>query len=208
MFFPDGANIKQKGLGTLEVTFSKQNYPALGVNLECFENPKLNSSDQIKSFLSDNLKVKNKVIRKDELFKLNYEIKVDDEKLVIWKVLHYLKPRSFRLLRFSEACGFLEVTTVIPRFWRPRFWRPQFWRPSQIGDFIYLVSSWAHLLHTYNLDFGDFDFGDLNFDRSQKSPKSRDDCTIVKVSLPYVLSEIFSKCLYYKYRTSGKSEVL
>ena len=63
--------------------------------------------------------------------------------------------------------------TVIPRFWRPRFWRP-----SQIGDFIYLVSSWAHLLHTYNLDFGDFDFGDLNFDRSQKSPKSRDDCTV------------------------------
>ena len=64
------------------------------------------------------------------------------------------------------------LSTVIPRFWRPRFWRP-----SQIGDFIYLVSSWAHLLHTYNLDFGDFDFGDLNFDRSQKSPKSRDDCT-------------------------------
>ena len=69
--------------------------------MECFENPKLNSSDQIKSFLSDNLKIKNKVIRKDELFKLNYEIKVDDEKLVIWKVLHYLKPRSFRVLRFS-----------------------------------------------------------------------------------------------------------
>ena len=59
-----------------------------------------------------------------------------------------------------------EEYTVIPRFWRPRFWRP-----LQIGDFIYLVSSWAHLLHTYNLDFGDFDFGDLNFDRSKKSPK-------------------------------------
>ena len=42
---------------------------------------------------------------------------------------------------------------------------------ATLGDFIYLVSSWAHLLHTYNLDFGDFDFGDLNFDRSKKSPK-------------------------------------
>ena len=53
---------------------------------------------------------------------------------------------------------------------------PRFWRPLQIGDIIYLVSSWAHLLQTYNLDFGDFKFGDVNFARSQKSPKSRDDC--------------------------------
>ena len=72
------------------------------------------------------------------------------------------------LLRYHAS----KHSTVIPRFWRP--W---FWRPSQIGDIIYLVSSWAHLLHTYNLDFGDFDFGDVNFARSQKSPKSRDDCT-------------------------------
>ena len=56
----------------------------------------------------------------------------------------------------SQLCN---KYTLIPRFWQPRFWRP-----SQIGDFIYLVSSWAHLLHTYNLDFGD-----LNFDR----PKNR-----------------------------------
>ena len=42
----------------------------------------------------------------------------------------------------------------------------------------YSVNSWAHLLHTYNLDFGDFDFGDVNFAWSQKSPKSRDDCIL------------------------------
>ena len=84
---------------------------------------------------------------------------------------HAKSPLSFSGIN-TTLLGFPKRYTVIPRFWRPRFWRP-----SQIGDFIYLVSSWAHLLHTYNLDFGDFDFGDLNFDRSKKSPKSRDDCT-------------------------------
>ena len=80
----------------------------------------------------------------------------------------------------SIGCVSSQIFTVVWQYTViPRFWRPRFWRPSQIGDFIYLVSSWAHLLHTYNLDFGDFDFGDLNFDRSQKSPKSRDDCTVI-----------------------------
>ena len=32
--------------------------------------------------------------------------------------------------------------------------------------------------------------------------------TIEKVSLLYIVSGIFSRCLYYKYRTSGRSEVL
>ena len=101
IFFPKESHITSKGLNTLEVTFSREKYPALGVNLECFENPKLNSTDEIKNFLSDNLIINNSVIRKEDFFKLNYEVKVDNEKLVIWKVLHYLKPRSFRLLRFS-----------------------------------------------------------------------------------------------------------
>ena len=101
IFFPKESHIAPKGLNTLEITFSGEKYPALGVNIECFENPKLNSTDGIKNFLCDNLKINNSVIRKEDLFKFNYEVKIENEKLVIWKVLHYLKPRSFRLLRFS-----------------------------------------------------------------------------------------------------------
>ena len=83
-----------------------------------------------------------------------------------------------RAENFQYALSFITFSNIT---WTsctviPQFWRPWFWRPSPIGDIIYLVSSWAHLLHTYNLDFGDFDFGDVNFARSQKSPKSRDDC--------------------------------
>ena len=62
------------------------------------------------------------------------------------------------------------VGTVIPRFWRP----------LQIGDFIYLVSSCAYLLHTYNLKFGDFEFGNLNFAQPKTLPKSRDYCTYLQ----------------------------
>ena len=102
MFFPEEANITKKSLKTLEVTFSKDKYPALGINLECFENPKLNKIEKIKEFLCDNLNINTNVIIRDEnFFKLNYEVKVENEKLVIWKILHYLKPRSFRLLRIS-----------------------------------------------------------------------------------------------------------
>ena len=40
---------------------------------------------------------------------------------------------------------------------------PWFWQPLKIGDFIYLVSSSAQLLHAYDLGFGYFEIGDLNF---------------------------------------------
>ena len=95
-----------------------------------------------------------------------------------------LGPRHFHCRRMAYQ------GTVIPQFWRP--W---FWRPSQIGDIIYLVSSWAHLLHTYNLDFGDFDFGDVNFARSQKLPKSRDDCIVI-LKIKWTKQNIFFRHIF------------
>ena len=73
----------------------------LGINLECFENPKLNTSEKIINFLSDNLKINKKIIKDNDIFNLTYDVNIENERLCIWKVLHYLKPRSFRLLRFS-----------------------------------------------------------------------------------------------------------
>lgn len=101
LFIPEKFNVIKKRIDTMEVTFSENKYPVLGINLECFENPKLNTSEEIENFLSDNLKINKKITRDNDLFNLTYDVKVDNERLCIWKVLHYLKPRSFRLLRFS-----------------------------------------------------------------------------------------------------------
>ena len=101
LFVSEKFNVIKKRIDTIEITFSENKYPVLGINLECFENPKLNTTAEIENFLSNNLKIDKKITRDNDLFNLTYDVKVDNERLCIWKVLHYLKPRSFRLLRFS-----------------------------------------------------------------------------------------------------------
>ena len=104
IYISDKYKVVKKKLDTIEVTFSKESYPVLGINLECFDNPKITSMEQITNLLCDNLKIDKNVIKIDDIYKLNYEIKIDKEKLFIWKLLHHLKPRSFRLLRLSLTC--------------------------------------------------------------------------------------------------------
>ncbi len=101
LFFPVNSKIKIKDPSTIEVSFSKDKYPLLGINLQCFDNPKLNSEIKIKEFLIDDEDISFGFKRKGNTFILNYEIKVEMERLVIYKVLSVLKPRTFRLLRFA-----------------------------------------------------------------------------------------------------------
>ena len=101
LFVSEKFNVKKKRIDTIEITFSENKYPVLGINLECFENPKLNTSEKIINFLSDNLKINKKITKDNDIFNLTYDVNIENERLCIWKVLHYLKPRSFRLLRFS-----------------------------------------------------------------------------------------------------------
>ena len=101
MFFPETCNLKFKDLSTLEVAFSKESYPVLGINIQCFDNPKLNSETKIKKYLIDDEKINFVLERKGDVFCLNYKIAVEKEKLVIYKLLSILKPRNFRLLRFA-----------------------------------------------------------------------------------------------------------
>ena len=101
LLFPESCNIKFKDINTLEVLFSKEKYPVLGIHIQCFDNPKLNTENSIKEYLIDDDQLDLKLKRKKDTFYLNYEIKVDNEKLVVYKVLSFLKPRSFRLIRFA-----------------------------------------------------------------------------------------------------------
>ncbi len=101
IFFPAHCKVSSRNSNTLEVSFSSEKYPILGVNVECLDAPKLNSIENIENFLRDGLEVESHVIRENDTFILNYDFKIDEEKLKMWKILHFLKPRSFRLVRFS-----------------------------------------------------------------------------------------------------------
>ncbi len=101
LFFPEDSQLKLKDPSTVEVSFSKEKYPVLGINLQCFDNPKLNNDSNIKKFLVDDEDIKFGFKKKEDTFYLDYEIKVEKEKLLIHKILFFLKPRTFRLIRFA-----------------------------------------------------------------------------------------------------------
>ena len=101
LFFPEYCNINVKDSNTLEVTFSEEKYPVLGINIQCFDNPKLNNESKIKKFLIDDEGINFRLERKGDVFYTNYEVIVDKEKLAIHKILSFLKPRTFRIIRFA-----------------------------------------------------------------------------------------------------------
>ena len=61
----------------------------------------MNTETKIKEYLIDDAQEIILNWKEKNNFYLNYEIKVENEKLVIYKVLSYLKPRTFRLMRFA-----------------------------------------------------------------------------------------------------------
>ena len=101
LFFPEYCNIHVKDSNTLEVAFSEEKYPVLGINIQCFDNPKLNNESKIKKFLIDDEGINFRLERKGDVFYTNYEVIVDKEKLAIYKILSFLKPRTFRIIRFA-----------------------------------------------------------------------------------------------------------
>ena len=101
LFFPEICRIKFKDSNTLEVTFTEERYPVLGINIQCFDNPKLNSESKIKKYLIDDEEINYRLDRKKDVLCFNYEITVEKEKLVIYKLLSMLRPRTFRLIRLA-----------------------------------------------------------------------------------------------------------
>ena len=102
--FPEDWKVNYKDYNLAEVKFPFGSYPTLGCYFKCFDGPKLNSEEKIKSYLLEGVDNHSSIKKYDDsTFILKYEFKVDGEKLILWKILYYLKPRSFREVRFSIA---------------------------------------------------------------------------------------------------------
>lgn len=94
--------VKYKSAASIEFNFPFGIYPKLGVNVECFDNPKLISKKDIDLYLTDGIN-NNKKPEKiaANTLTINYEIKTAEDNLILWKVLNILKPRGFRIVRLS-----------------------------------------------------------------------------------------------------------
>ncbi len=100
--FPRDWFLSQKDENLFEIKFPHGPYPVLGCYVNCFDGPKINTEEKIKKYLLGETKSGNKVEKKDsKTFFLHYEFNAQDEKLIMWKVLNYLEPRSFREIRLS-----------------------------------------------------------------------------------------------------------
>ena len=102
--FPEGWKVEHKDYNLAEVNFPFGPYPTLGCYFKCFDGPKINSEEKIKSYLLEG--VENKISiekRSNSTFILKTELKTKEEKLIFWKILYFLKPRSFREVRLSMA---------------------------------------------------------------------------------------------------------
>ena len=102
--FPEVWKVKQKLYNMAEVKFPFGPYPVLGCYFKCFDGPKINSDEKIKSYMLEGVE-NNISIEKpnNSTFILKTEFKAQEENLILWKILYFLKPRSFREIRFSMS---------------------------------------------------------------------------------------------------------
>ena len=102
--FPKEWKLFQKDENAFEIKFPHGPYPVLGCYLNCFDGPKLNSEEKIQEYLLGDNKTSSNLKKKgDRTFFLDYQFNAKNEKLMMWKILNYIEPRSFREVRFSLA---------------------------------------------------------------------------------------------------------
>ena len=104
LYFHDDWIVSQNSINSIKVKFPFGPYPTLDCYLDCFDNPKLNYDNKIRDYILDGVEKGKEVIKIDDnIFTVSYEFKSESENLIAWKVLNFLKPRSFREIRLSLA---------------------------------------------------------------------------------------------------------
>jgi hypothetical protein len=102
--FPEVWKVEHKDYNMAEVKFPFGPYPVLGCYFKCFDGPKITSDEKIKSYMLEGVDSNISIEKLDNnTFILKTEFKAQEENLILWKILHFLKPRSFREVRFSMA---------------------------------------------------------------------------------------------------------
>ena len=102
--FPEVWKVEQKDYNMAEVKFPFGSYPVLGCYFKCFDGPKINSEEKIKLYLLEGVESNISIEKSsNSTFILKTEFNAQEENLILWKILYFLKPRSFREIRFSMA---------------------------------------------------------------------------------------------------------
>ena len=102
--FPDSWAVKKQDYNLIKVSFPFGPYPNLDCYFSCFDNPKINTNDKIREYLLNGIDAGKEVETiSDRVYVLKHKFILEDENLLLIKIVSILKPRTFREVRFSLA---------------------------------------------------------------------------------------------------------
>ena len=102
--FPDDWVVKEQDGNLIKVSFPFGPYPALDCYLSCFDNPKINTNEQVRQYLLNGIDADKEVENiLDDVYVLKHKFKSEGDNLLLIKIISILKPRTFREVRFSLA---------------------------------------------------------------------------------------------------------
>ena len=102
--FPDDWVVKEQDDNLVKVSFPFGPYPTLDCYFSCFDNPKINTNDQIRQYLLNGIDTSKEVEKiLDDVYVLKHKFKSEGDNLLLIKIISILKPRTFREVRFSLA---------------------------------------------------------------------------------------------------------
>ena len=102
--FPDDWVVKEQNYNLIKVSFPFGPYPTLDGHLSCFDNAKINTSDEIRKYLLNGIDASKEVKNiLDNVYVLKHKFKAEGDNLLLIKIVNILKPRTFREVRFSLA---------------------------------------------------------------------------------------------------------
>ena len=101
---PDSWTLKEKDDNLVKISFPFGPYPTLDCYFNCFDNPKINTSEKIKKYLLKGIDAGKEVENiLDNVYVLKHKLESEGDNLLLIKIVSILKPRSFREVRLSLA---------------------------------------------------------------------------------------------------------
>ena len=102
--FPDDWIVKEQDDNLIKVSFPFGSYPTLDCYFSCFDNPKINTNEQVRQYLLNGIDADKEVENiLDDVYVLKHKFKSEGDNLLLIKIISILKPRTFREVRFSLA---------------------------------------------------------------------------------------------------------
>ena len=90
--FPVDWVVKEQDDNLIKISFPFVPYPTLDCYLSCFDNPKINTNDKIRQYLSNRIDASKEVEKiLDNVYVLKHKFKAEGDNLLLIKIIHYIQ---------------------------------------------------------------------------------------------------------------------